>query len=50
MTPDVSCSLAGGTVDFTPGLAFLALHPSVAVLAVLAVVTPVPGQAVAVLL
>ena len=29
-------------------LAFLALHPAVAVLAVLAVVAPVPGQAVAV--
>ena len=31
-------------------LTFLALHPAVAILAVLAVVTPVPGQAVAVLL
>ena len=31
-------------------LTFLALHPAVAVLAVLAVVAPVPGQAVAVLL
>ena len=33
-----------------PHLTFLALHPAVAVLAVLAVVAPVPGQAVAVLL
>ena len=32
-----------------PHLTFLALHPPVAVLAVLAVVAPVPGQAVAVL-
>ena len=31
-------------------LTFLALHPAVSVLAVLAVVAPVPGQAVAVLL
>ena len=46
--PDVSRPLAGRAVHLAPRLTFLALHPAVAVLAVLAVVAPVPGEAVAV--